>query len=95
MEGQLKAEEHNKIKTIEQLTCNLANTVGSALGRAKSINRFFFGVPEDSVEAKPSEKTVKLTGWFESHMVVLRHIDEKVQDIYNALGNIHEVVEKK
>jgi hypothetical protein len=93
MSEMLQAEEQHKIKVIEELTCKLANSVGNALGRANNINRFFFGVPED--KAKSESEEPQLTGWFESHMSVLRRIEDRVQDVYNALGNIHEVVDKK
>lgn len=87
------AKEQHKIKVIEEVACKLANTVGNTLGRANSVNRFFFGVPED--KAKSEGETPEPVGWFESHIRVLRRIDDRVQDIYNALGNIHEVVDKK
>ena len=89
----LQAKVQNKIKAIEEVTCKLANSVGNALGRANSINKFFFGVPEDKTKAEREEP--ELTGWFETHIRVLRGIDDRIQDIYNALGNIHEVVDKK
>ena len=90
--AELQAKEH-EIKEIEEITCKLANTVGNALGRAQSINQFFFGVPTDSVKTKEDEP--EPTGWFKGHVRVLRHIDDRVQDICDALGNIHEVVDKK
>lgn len=87
------SKEAHKIKVIEEVTCKLANTVGNALGRADNINRFFFGVPEDKTTSE-SEKP-ELIGWFETHINVLHRLENRVQDIYNALGNIHEVVDKK
>lgn len=89
----LSAREQNKIKVIEEVTCQLANTIGNALGRANAINGFFFGVPEDKPKSE-SEKP-ELMGWFEMHTRILRSLNDKVQDTYNTLGNIHEVVDKK
>lgn len=93
MSEMLQAKEQHKIKTIEEVTCKLANTVGNTLGRANGINRFFFGVPED--KAKSEGEIPEPTGWFESHICVLRRLDDRVQAIYNALGNINEVIDKK
>ena len=89
----LSPEQQNKIEAIEEVTCQLASSADNALGRANAINGFFFGVPKDKTTSK-SEKP-ELTGWFEMHTRVLRCINDRVQDIYTTLGNIHEVVDRK
>ena len=89
----MSAEERNKVKIIEEVTCQLSGTVGNALGRANTINGFFFG---DAVDKTTSDsKKPESTAWFEMHTRVLRRINDRVQDIYDALGNIHEVVDRK
>ena len=93
MGDMMQAEERNKVKAIENVTCQLANTIGNVLGRANAINGFFFGVPEDKLESE-SEKP-ELTGWLEMHIRVLRCLNDKVQTIYDTLGNIHEIVDRK
>lgn len=93
MGDMLEQPERHKIRMIEELTCKLANTIGNVHGRASGINKFFFGVPEDERKT-PSEKA-ELMGWFEAHLTVLCHLDDRAQDIYNTLGNIHEVIGKK
>lgn len=85
--------ERHKIRMIEELTCKLANSIGNVHGRASAINKFFFGVPED--ESKTPSEEAELMGWFEAHLTVLRKLDDRAQDIYNVLGNIHEVIDKK
>ena len=89
----LDAREQHKIRIIEELTCKLAANVGNVLGRVHEVNRFFFGVPVDRAESEG--EVSEPTGWFETHIQTLRSIDDRVQDIYNALGNISEVIDKK
>ena len=89
----VESKEQHKIRKIEEVACKLANTVGNTLGRANAINKFFFGVPEDSTKSEAGESGSQ--GWLEGHVRVLQCIEDRVQDIYSALGNIHEVVDKK
>ena len=91
--GEMLAKEQHKIRMIEEITCKLANTIGNAYGRASAINKFFFGVPED--ESKTPPEKAELEGWFEGHITMLRLLDDRVQSIYDTLGNIIEVVDKK
>ena len=89
----MQPKEQNKIKALEDVTCQLANTIGDILGRAKTINGFFFGVPEDKAVTESNKP--ELTGWFEMHTRVLRSLNDRAHDIYATLESIHEVIDRK
>ena len=91
----LEAREQHKIRVIEELTCKLATSVENVLGRVHEVNRFFFGVPTDRTKAEFDGKTPEPAGWFETQIQMLRSVDDRVQDIYDALANINEVIDKK
>ena len=94
MDGQVTAKEQHKIELIEELVCKLANNVGSALTRAREINRFFFGVPDDTkTPAEPEAPS--LEGWFQQHIDEIKRINGEVVAIRDALERIHEVVNLK
>lgn len=90
-----EGREQHKIRVIEEATCELTTSVGNVLERAHEINRFFFGVSIDRTKPESEGKTLEPTGWFEIHVRILRRLNDRVQDIYNALGNINEVIDKK
>lgn len=87
-------KEAHKIRIIENAICKLANDVNDALAKAREINNFFFGVPED--ESKTASDEPQITaGWFSQHIDVISKIDNNVMDINIALANIREVTDKK
>ena len=87
-----QAEERNKIKLIEGLTCDLTNNVKLTLTKASGIDVFFFGT---AVAEKKLEAEVPVAdGWLSSHIRVLGQLNDRLLGVCGALENLHQLVKK-